>query len=201
MLIPLAELLDVSVTELLLCEKMPQQTPIQTEQVEDIVKTAITYADETPKRAYQEKSRWIAVYGVSLLLGCVGAFLNIGTKQPCLESLLTIVVLCAIFGIYFCCFTKIKLPAFYDKNDVNFFYDGPFLMHLPGIQFNNRNWQPIVTVIRIAMCLFLIFLPILNFIMGSAARDMWIGIGNYVVLFLFLCGFFLPIYLVGKKYG
>lgn len=201
LLIPLAELLDVSVTELLLCEKMPQQTPMQTKQVEDIVKTAITYADETPKRAYQEKSGWIAVYGASLLLGCIGTILNIRTKQPCLESLLTIVVLCAIFGAYFCCFTKTKLPAFFDENNVNFFYDGAFLMHFPGIRFHNGNWQPIVNVVRISMCLFLILFPILNFIMGNAAQDNWAFIGNYAFLVVFLCGFLVPIYLVGKKYG
>lgn len=201
LLIPLAELLGVSVTELLLCEKMTQCDPFQADQVEDIVKTAITYREEHPKRAYQVKSKWVAFYGVSLFIGCIGVILNRRTGQPCLEALITMLVLCAVFGAYFCCFAKTKLSAFYDENDVNFFYDGAFLMHFPGMKFNNRNWLPIVTIVRSSMCLFLILFPILNFVMGSTVRDSWAAVGDYVFLATFLCGFFLPIYLVGKKYG
>ena len=46
LLIPLANLLDVSVTELLMCEKLPNNDVLKPDKVEDIVKTAITYADE-----------------------------------------------------------------------------------------------------------------------------------------------------------
>ena len=200
LLIPLAELLGVSVTELLLCEKMTQHAPLQTDQVEDIVKTAIAYGEDSPKRAYQVKSKWMSFYGVSLCMGCIGTFLNARTGQPCLEALMTMLLLCAIFGAYFCCFAKTKLSAFYDENDVNFFYDGALLMHFPGMRFNNRNWLPIVKIVRMSMCLFLILFPIFNFVMGTVARNMWTAVGNYIFLAVFLCGFFLPIYLVGKKY-
>ena len=53
LLIPLANLLDVSVTELLMCERLPNNDVLKPDKVEDIVKTAITYADESPERAYQ----------------------------------------------------------------------------------------------------------------------------------------------------
>lgn len=45
LLIPLANLLDVSVTELLMCERLPNNDVLKPDKVEDIVKTAITYAD------------------------------------------------------------------------------------------------------------------------------------------------------------
>ena len=48
-MIPLANLLDVSVTELLMCERLPNNDILNPDKVEDIVKTAINYADEAPK--------------------------------------------------------------------------------------------------------------------------------------------------------
>lgn len=65
LLIPLANLLDVSVTELLMCERLPNDDVLKPDKVEDIVKTAITYADESPERAYHVKSKWIVFYGFS----------------------------------------------------------------------------------------------------------------------------------------
>ena len=56
LLIPLAELLGVTVTELLLCQR--QEKPMEPEVVEDVVKTAIRYAEGKPKRAWKEKGRW-----------------------------------------------------------------------------------------------------------------------------------------------
>ena len=68
LLIPLANLLDVSVTELLMCERLPNDDVLKPDKVEDIVKTAITYADEAPERAYHVKSKWIVIYGISLVV-------------------------------------------------------------------------------------------------------------------------------------
>ena len=46
LLVPLANLLGVSVTELLMCEKMEQGDTLETDKVEKIVKTVITYSEE-----------------------------------------------------------------------------------------------------------------------------------------------------------
>ena len=66
LLVPLSELLGVSVTELLMCEKMEQPAQMDTCQVESLVKTAIAYADETPQRAYQSDRKKAWLYAVSL---------------------------------------------------------------------------------------------------------------------------------------
>ena len=144
LLIPLANLLDVSVTELLMCERLPNDDVLKPDKVEDIVKTAITYADEAPERAYHVKSKWLVIYGVSLLICGISTFLNHTMATPCMDSLIMSVLMCAVFGAYFCCFVRMKLSRFYDENNVNIFYDGPFRMHVPGVNFNNRNWPHIV---------------------------------------------------------
>ena len=200
LLIPLANLLDVSVTELLMCERLPNNDVLKPDKVEDIVKTAITYADESPERAYHVKSKWIVFYGFSLLICCIGTFLNYTTAQPCMESLTTLALLSAVFGAYFCCFVRTKLSSFYDENSVNIFYDGPFRMNVPGVKFNNRNWPHIVRTLRLSLCLCMILFPIINIVAGSIVADVWENIGKYVFLAMFLCGVLLPIYVVGKKY-
>ena len=200
LLIPLANLLEVSVTELLMCERIPQDDTLNPDKVEDIVKTAITYPDEGPERAYHVKSKWIVFYGFSLLICCIGTFLNYTTAQPCMETLETLALLSAVFGAYFCCFVRTKLSSFYDENSVNIFYDGPFRMNVPGVKFNNRNWPHIVRILRLSLCLCMILFPIINIVAGSIVADIWENIGKYVFLAMFLCGVLLPIYVVGKKY-
>jgi len=200
LLIPLADLLGVSVTELLMCERMARSDTLEANKVEDIVKAAITYGDEAPKRAYQVKSRWGFFYGASLFIGCAGMFLNYTAGKPYLETLMTVMVLCAVFGAYFCFFVKMKLPSFYDENKLSFFYDVAFHMNMPGLKFNNRNWPHIVKTVRVCMCLSLIGFPVVNFALGAAMRNLGPAFGNYLFLFLFLGGFFIPVYVAGKKY-
>ena len=200
LLIPLANLLDVSVTELLMCERLPNDNVLKPDKVEDIVKTAITYADEAPERAYHVKSKWIVIYGISLLICGISTFLNHAMATPCMDSLIMSVLMCAVFGAYFCCFVRMKLSRFYDENNVNIFYDGPFRMHVPGVNFNNRNWPHIVEAFRLSLCLSMILFPIINIVAGSIVADVWENIGKYAFLAMFLCGVLLPIYVVGKKY-
>ena len=76
LLVPLSELLGVSVTELLMSEKMEKENTLEPGQVETIVKTAITYGEDTVKRAYQVKSRWPFYYGMSFLAGVAGMLLD-----------------------------------------------------------------------------------------------------------------------------
>lgn len=199
LLIPLADLLGISVTELLLCERTAQRDVLETDQVEDIVKTAITYSGQEDKRAYQIKDHWIAFYVLCLFAGCAGTFLNYITEQPCIEMLMTAILLCAVFGGYFCGFVKIKLPPFYDENSINLYYDGPLRMNIPGVRLNNRNWPHMVKAARIWCGISMLILPVLN-AAGSSVLKSWAAIGNYILLGALLCCFFLPVYIVGKTY-
>ena len=83
---------------------------------------------------------------------------------------------------------------------MNIFYDGPFRMNVPGVNFNNRNWPHIVQALRLSLCLNMILLPILNLLVSSMAVAVWENIGKYVFLAIMLFSVFLPIYVVGKKY-
>lgn len=185
-----------------MCEKMEQGDTLEAENVEEIVKTVITYTEENSERAYQVKKdqSWIAVYIVSFFIGCIGMFFNYITEKPCWESLGITLFLYTIFGGYFCCFVKTKLPQFYDENNLNFFSDGVFRMNIVGMKFNNRNWQHIVKTIRISICASMMILPVINFTAGNIIPYIWNSSGKYILLVVVLCSLLLPMYIVGKKY-
>ena len=200
LIIPLAELLGITVTELLMCERMKNDIPMDRGQVEDVVKTALAYSEEDASRAYQTKTKWPIIYLCAVLVGTTGMLLNIH-HHLLSETLLTSVILGVIFGAYFCFLVKMKLPVFYDENRCGLYYDGVFRMNVPGIAFNNSNWPYIVRAGRIWSCLLVALHPFINLGMRLFNAEFWSQIETYVFLVLLLGGLFIPIYVVGKKYG
>ena len=199
LLIPLADQLGVTVTELLMCRRMEQEKALSATQVEQVVKTAISYSDKAP-RTYQKTRKWGIIYILSLMLACLELWLS------CRAGSITIVQsvamgMGAIFGIYFCFLAKEKLPAYYDENHISAYTDGIFEMNLTGLSLNNNNWGKILDVGRIYSVTIMLVYPIIGYIetqlFSGILRDI---IDLYFGLFLTLGGFFIPIYIVGNKY-
>ncbi len=198
LLIPLADLLGVTVTELLMCERIQHSNPIKADQVESIVKTAITYAEDNKTRAYHLRSKWTLVYVFSLLVGCISLFLG-SMYGEVSETLATLFMLCTIFGAYFCFFIKIKLSTYYDENPIGTFNDGPIRINLSGLRFNNSNWPYIINVGRIWSCLSLAAFPTISLFMKQLLPAIWVNIEGPALLVLILGGLFVPLYIMGKK--
>lgn len=196
LLIPLAELLGVTVTELLMCQRM--DAGLDAEQMDTAVRTALAYPEEKPVRAYQVKSRWPFWYGCALIAGGVGAALNMRGRTLA-EALIVALVLGTVFGAYFCFFVKVRLPDGYAENHCGIYYDGPFRMNIPGVRIHSGNWPKIVLVCRIWSCLTVALCPLLALGMNALAPALWARIANGVLLVLTLGGMFLPVYLVGKR--
>ena len=200
LLIPLADLLGVSVTELLMCEQMKANDPMDAGQVESIVKTAISYTDETTSRAYQNKSKWKFFYLASLVLGCMELIWphTLGLLN---ETLWTMVLLGSVFGLYFCFFAKNRVPAYHDENRINAYSDGPFRMNLPGVSINNSNWPYIILVGKLWAVVTVTGYPLLSYLMMAWQPAVWKSAGSYISVVLVVCGLFVPMVFVGKKYG
>lgn len=199
LLIPLAELLGVTVTELLMSERVQKNDRLDTGEVESIVKTAIRYSDQKSLRAYQHKSKWHIIYFLCVAAGAGGLYLDwmFGLFY---STVLTFVLLGILFGSYFCFFVPDKLPSFYDENQISFVADGPIRMNMAGLHFNNNNWPYIVRVGRIWTCSMVAGIPLVLLAVGLLVPG-WLDVVAYGVLSaLFLLGLFVPIYVVGKKY-
>lgn len=197
LLLPLAQQLGVTVTELLLCEKSTSEASLPRGQVDDLVETLVA-AKEKPLRSWRVKSRWPLLFLLAVLAGALGSVLLLKylAAPELFPSLLTMQLLAAVFGAYFCFFAPVKLPPLYDAYPISCYSDGPFRMNLPGVQFSNRNWPGILRGARISCCVLLAVLPLaagllLPLLPGPA------GICVLLILFLFLL--FLPIYLGAHK--
>lgn len=199
LLIPLADMLGVSVTELLMCERIKDSNTLDAGQVEGLVKTAISYSGDNAPRAYQNKSKWKLLYIVALLIGAVELFLLYMMNQLS-ENIGVMVLLGAIFGAYFCFFARNRLPTYHDENRITSYGDGPFRMNLPGVAINNSNWPYIVLVGRIWTTAMMIAFPVVFYLLMNCLPELWYSSGEVISAVIVVCSLFIPIVVVAKKY-
>lgn len=200
LLIPLSEALGVTVTELLQCQILDHPEPMDTEQVEQLVKAAITYTDEKPRARAGKRIVLLAV--CILIAAAETAFLLSRGPRPdsFYSSLLVPELLSAVFAGYFLLLAQERLPDYYDQNKIQSYNDGFFKMNIPGLTFNNRNWPHIRKAGAIGTLSLLVGYPILLFL-----AELFLPADQYYVqLIIMLCaifgGIFIPVMVAGKKY-
>lgn len=202
LLIPLSEALDVSVTELLKCQRLPITAAMDNQQVETLLKTAISYTkDSKPTRRLTPRN--FRSYTICLLIACLEVFRLHLSGYPITqfsEPLQCVLILCPLFGFYFMLLAPEKLPSYYDENRIGAFSDGILRMNIPGVRFHNRNWPYIVKTGQIWSMGTLLTYPLLTMFMRRFALDLWLKYEEPVALILMLGGLFVPMVIVGRKY-
>ena len=199
LLIPLAEILGVSVTELLTYQRIAPSTPIDSNQVEDLVKAAITYTEEEQSKIFHNRRQWIFIYFLCLFL-CLAEIILLYLGSQFHIDYFIFIGMSVFFGAYFCIFAKPKLPTYYDENKINIYSDGIFRMNVPGVSFNNSNWPHVLQAIRCWSVISMAGYPILCFLTAILLPDELWRIGSYGILILYLAGLFIPVYHAGRKY-
>lgn len=95
-----------------------------------------------------------------------------------------------------------RLPSYYDENKIGEYADGMFRMNVPGLYFNNKNWKPITRVLKLWDAAVLLVIPLLCIFMVLFLEKWNVAlVFSMVVLFVFLLGLFVPVYVVGRKKG
>lgn len=203
LLIPLAEVLGVTVTELLECRRIPEDVPMDSQQTEEIVKKVIGLSEEEQRKYRPDRFK----RGLQLIVCAVVGLLEIWllTKQgysteQIAATLGTLMVLMAIFGTYFCVFARDKLPKYYDENRISAFSDGFLRMNLPGVYFNNRNWPHIVRVGQLWAMIGLVSSPVIFFLLTRYLPAVWDTAAVYIILIFVLGGLFIPMTVAARKY-
>ena len=202
-LVPLAEILGVTVTELLECRRLPKDEPMDSQQTEELVKKVIGLSEEEQRKFRPDRLK----RGLQLFLcTAVGALESwvltmLGySMDEIFASLGTMMILMAIFGLYFCVFTKEKLPRYYDENRISSFSDGFLRMNMPGVYFNNRNWPHIVRAGQLWAMIGLVASPVFFFVMTKFLPAVWDAAAVYIILILVLGGLFIPMTVAARKY-
>lgn len=203
LLVPLAELLGVTVTELLEGHRIEAAAPMQPEEVETIVQKALALTEqppeETPAAARRRFVRYCAVCVSSLLAGFWVNSVYIRDKNA--ASGLWLAVVMAVFVGWICRFgLPERLPRYYDENKINSFSDGFFRINLAGaVYFNNNNWPHILRVMRLWSLIAPLALPPVGALFACLTQKTGVDLSHYIFL-PYIGGLFLPLVYVGKKY-
>ena len=73
LLVPLAEQLNVTVAELLQGCRVEEEQRFTREETEELIRKALTFSAEPPERRQARTQKFLPLYGVSVVLGLVGA--------------------------------------------------------------------------------------------------------------------------------
>lgn len=212
---PLAEILEVSVTELLRGERSREDdrreewTQVQLGQM---MQESRQLAEENRRIRREKRKKFLGMYVLELFLAVLEtAFLVLFggrfkiTMEDILLDLLLVEWMPLFFGIWFFFVIREKLPAYYDTNRISFYGDGVFRMNMAvgGLCFNNRNWPHIIKALR-GWCFWTpILYPALYFVLRLAVpAEIWnmIFFRLSAILLPTLGGIFVPVYVLGKKY-
>lgn len=198
LLTSLADLLGVTVTELLNGRRMTGET-LETREADALVTKALQLSAQEGEKRRKNRRFWRLAWVVCAAAAVleVLALVNLGvTAQELADTILLVEGLTLGFGAYFCFFAKETIPTYYDENRINFYSDGVFRMNIPGVHFNNSNWPHILNAGRGWLLGSAVLFPIVYF----AARGV-LPMGGMLALELLFClSFFLPMIWAGKKY-
>lgn len=205
LLVPLAEVLNVTVTELLECRRLQSAETINATQAEALVQKTISMSENELAANAKSRKYWGAAYTCCITVSCIEIclfFLFDYSMEFFFTHLLTVELLAALFGLLFCLFVKEKLPPYYDDNHIDYYTQGPLRLHMPGVSFNNSNWPYIIRAVRLWALILLVCFPLLGMLAASFLSGL---LGSmvflYITLGITLGGLFIPIYIVAKKYA
>lgn len=224
LLIPLAEILEVSVTELLEGRRLEPDSEMSAGKVEELVKKALTLSEDTPENRQIKKERRrrsAAVFGsctLLMILEALGGIWLLNRLAPGAESaaafmaslggFISSLVLGGLsfgFGIYFWFFIKERLPLYYDENKVSVYVDGMFRLSMPGIAFNNNSWPHMTKALRIWSAVTMLTVTpvcLLPAFFSELFPAAWLPFClQMTAIALYLAGMFVPLYAANKKYG
>lgn len=203
LLLPLADCLGVGVTELL--EGKRAENRLEAENAEILVKKALSLAEEDPEQVKARRKERALLFAGAAVLGALESLVGIfllrrGGYDVGFSPLAVYEVLGLFFGVYFWCFMKERLPGYYDENRIGFYADGFLKINFPGVSFNNTNWPHVVKAFRVWSVVTVLTVPLLSIVLTLLPiREEGQLVCQMAVLFLFLAGLFLPVYLTAGR--
>lgn len=203
LLMPLAEALRVTVTELLEARRMEPTASMTAEQTETLVQRALTLSERQGQRVSAGLGRNALTFGLCLLLALAETALLLALGHTAAELANTVFLITGMsagFAAYFWLLVKERLPAYYDEHRITGYTDGPVRLNLPGLSINNSNWPRMIRAVRVSLTALMVGYPLLYLAMTALFPAADMGLWQIVTLMLLLGGLFLPLYIVGKRY-
>ena len=136
LLVPLAEILNVTVAELMQGRRVEEEQRFTREETEELIRKALTFSAEPPERRQARTQKFLPLYAVYVLLGLVGTAVVCAAGLAGTEGAKALLIMNAIFGVVYGAYTLFWmpeiLPRYYDENRICNFAQGGFHIHIPG---------------------------------------------------------------------
>ncbi|WRS28277.1 helix-turn-helix transcriptional regulator [Oscillospiraceae bacterium MB08-C2-2] len=203
LLMPLADLLGVTIAELLSGQHISQPEVLDAQTVEKLVAGTIglSVKEQQKRRRHRRQSRKAYLTcGVIAVLECVLLLLLGYSPEELMKDVFLVESLSLLFGGWFCLWVKDILPAYYDENKISSYSDGVFRMNLAGVYFNNSNWPYILKAGRRWVLGVMVIFPFLYAVVKSLFPTVWEAGQLFFVLTACL-GCFVPMILAAKRHG
>ncbi len=202
LLMPLSQIFEVTVTEILSGKRIEKDKNLTVGEVEELMNQTIYLSKEKIEENNKSKKKRKLIFLSSLIIVTLELLLmrllNYSLDNI-FRNTFTIQSLMLIFGLYLTFFVKDVLPAFYDENKISFYSDGIFRINMAGLSFNNSNWKHILSTIHLmVMGIFTLF-PLLYLGVSWFNPRLWEK-GQLLFNLIPLFFLFLPTYIVGKKH-
>lgn len=202
LLSPLANLLSVTITELLSGQYIGEPEHMNMQEVENLVSGTLKLSAKEEQQRGQQRKRRGTIYLACVIIAFLEFVLlyALGYSLDRLtDDILTVEGLSLLFGGWLCLFAKETLPAYYDENKIHTYSDGIFRMNMAGISFNNSNWPHILYAGRLWLMVVSVVFPLLYLALSWFFPVIWSSGKLYFTLVACL-GFFIPIMVAGKRY-
>ncbi len=203
LLLPLAEKLGVSVTELLEGRRMPQERQFTQKEVDALIQKALTFQTEPPERQKERVQKYLPVYLICCVLGIVEALavwgFGLAETEMARMSLILGVGFGVVYGAYAFFWMTETLPRYYDENRIAQFAQGAMHIHIPGVYYNNRNWPYVLRAFRVWSMVSMLLLP--PCLAAAGMLEPPIGENAVVAVFaVYILSLFVALVWPAKKY-
>lgn len=199
LLTPLAEILGVTVTELLRGERLGAES-LPVEQVEELVTGSLELSGAQRQQKREGRRQRGLLFALSAAMAMVELLIlwRLGFSWAVLwNDLGTVEGLCLLFGGWACLFAPDVLPAYYDQNNISSFSSGPFRLNLAGVRISNRNWPYLMGAARWWLLVTPVVFPLLYLAILCFAPVLWEA-GKLWLTLIAALGLFVPMIVAGK---
>lgn len=184
LLMPLANILDVSLVSLL--EGKEEVDP----KAEDLLEKMVGINEDVKVNKGKINKKRLGILLIILAAVCLEYLILYKKFNLEIENFLTPGILGVIFSTYLWLAVDERLPSYYDENKISFVAQGIFRMNMVGVYFNNKNWKKILTYLRIWIILLMVIYPMAGFLNDKDAM---------IAMALVIITTFAPIYVISMK--
>ena len=201
LLVPLADALGVTISELMACERAPREGASRGEgtlgraEADRLISTSLDMAGAHRVRA-RRRGSVVALAACGLAFGLEVA-LALG-ERDLTDGMAAGLACGGVSLLVALCFSLCprELPGYYDENRLSYVVMGPLRLHMTGLRIHNGNWPAICQAFSVSGLAVALLAPAAAHLLGPAGNERLVACA---LMLASLAGLFVPAYVAGRR--